>query len=240
MTATNTVPPNPYSPYATAAPGLRHLIRLPEEYGPPAPGRLLPAGCVELAVVPDDPTEIDPATTQLPDGLCPACVASLRGLPVSTDNPRSLCRTCLTETRYNGLCELCRADAHQLWQAVRTTPAPTPVQQPDPGSFVALGGPLRITPGAFCEHGDLAFAAHLHGFRTTGDQNTEELDLVLPRCYLATLIGTVLAVVDHESGTNTEAHDRFTNAVNESQTAVRNALQHLAARRNNEEQEGQR
>uniref|UniRef100_A0AAU2A1R1 Uncharacterized protein n=1 Tax=Streptomyces sp. NBC_00093 TaxID=2975649 RepID=A0AAU2A1R1_9ACTN len=232
-----TVPPSPYSPYATADPDVRHLIPLPPEYGPPTPGTLLPAGCHELAAVSDDPTEIDPATEQLPSGLCALCVASMRGLAVPDDTrPLTNCRTCGGETRYNSLCALCRAEAHQLWQAVRTTPAPTPTQQPERGSFVALGGPLRVTAGAFCEHGDLAFAARLHGFRTVGDQHDEQLDLVLPRCYTAKLIGSVLAIVDHESGAAPEAHERFTDTVNQSQAAVRHAIEHMAALRNNEEQ----
>jgi len=232
-----TVPPSPYSPYATADPDVRHLIPLPEEYGPPAPGRLLPAGCHELAVVSDDSAEIDPATRPLPRGLCAPCVASMRGLAVPDDTrPLTNCRTCGGETRYNHLCALCRAEAHQLWQTVRTTPAPTPTQQPATGSFVVLGGPLRITPDSFCEHGDLAFTARLQGYRTVGDQHDERLDLVLPRCYLAKVVGSVLAIVDHESGTNPEAHERFTDTVNQSQATVRGALQHLAALRNNEDQ----
>ncbi|WP_160147699.1 hypothetical protein, partial [Arthrobacter sp. TS-15] len=55
----------------------------------------------------------------------------------------------------------------------------------------------------------------------------ETIDLVLPRCYLALLIGGVLAAVDHD--TNPHAHDRFTESVNRTQAKVRAALEQQAA-----------
>lgn len=213
------VEPNPYSPYATADPAQRHLF--PTLFGPPASGILIPAGCHRLAVVPDHPTELDPDTTELPDGLCPGCVDSLRGLPATTaPRPVTACRTCGQDTHHNQLCALCRAEAHDLWQHIRTTDAPSPPTVP----FVALGGPISVTPHAFCEHGDLAFALRLNGYHLTGDQHEGHLDVVFPRCYLAKILGAALAVVDHDS--NPEAHDRFTTTVNRTQDRVATALRH--------------
>lgn len=215
-----TVEPNPFSPYATADPAVRHLF--PTLFGPPTPGILIPAGCHDLAVVLDQAAEIDPTATELPEGLCALCVASMRGLTV-TANPRPLaaCRTCGQDTHHNRLCALCRAEAHELWQDVRTTTAPPPQERNAP--FVALGGPLSVTPHAFCEHGDLAFVSRLHGYRLEGDQHEERLDVVLPRCYIAQLFGAVLAYVDHDP--NPEAGERFTQTVDRTQNRVRTALQ---------------
>ncbi|MDX3748708.1 hypothetical protein [Streptomyces sp. AK08-02] len=113
--------------------------------------------------------------------------------------------------------------------AVVSPPAPT-----DRGPFVALGGPLTITPDAFCEHGGLAFAARLHGHHTKGDQHDEEMTVIFPRCYLAKILGAVLAIVDHDS--SPEAHERFTDTVNQAQTAVATAIQRQADARNEEQQ----
>jgi len=128
----NAVPPNPYSPYATADPDTRHLFPIPPELGPPTPGTLLFAGCHGLAVVPDDPIEIDPATEQLPHGLCMPCVDSLRGLAHTDTRPLTDCRVCCHITRNNSLCATCRATAHHLWQDTRVTAVPPPAPQTDP------------------------------------------------------------------------------------------------------------
>ncbi|MFI6274287.1 hypothetical protein [Streptomyces sp. NPDC050988] len=218
------VPPNPYSPYATADPTERHLF--PTLFGPPTPGTLHPAGCHGLAVVPDEPVEVAPDAESLPDGLCAACTAALRGLAVPDTRPLSACEKCVQGTRNNGLCAVCRTDAHQLWTRVRTATAPHTVEKPA-GAFVVRGGPLRVTPDAFCEHGDLAFATRMHGYHIGGDDHEEAIDLVLPRCYLALLIGGVLAAVDHDNTPG--AHERFTESVNRTQAKVRAALEQQTA-----------
>ena len=222
----NTPAPNPYSPYATADPGLRHLF--PTLFGPPAPGALQPTGCYALAVVGDQPIELDPTADQLPDGLCTECVAHMRGHDAPETRPFTNCRGCGADTRHNSLCALCRAEAHELWQTIRTVAEPPPAHHQERGPFIAMGGPLSVTPGAFCEHGDLAFAARLTGYHLPHGQE-QHLDVVLPRCYLAKLLGAVLAIVDHDS--TPEAQDRFTTTVNRTQNRVRANLEHRAAER---------
>ncbi|MEU9380017.1 hypothetical protein AB0D38_02955 [Streptomyces sp. NPDC048279] len=223
------VQPNPYSPYATADAGVRHLF--PTLFGPPAAGALLPAGCLGLAVVPDEVIEIDPAATDLPAGLCPGCVAALRGIAVVAPRTFKPCRNCKGHTRHNELCAVCRAEAHELWAATRVAVPPPPTAAAGP--YVVMGGPINVTPAAFCEHGDLAFHARMKVRALRGDQDQSTLDLVLPRCYLAKVFGAVLAVVDHDS--NPEAHDRFTHTVNHTQDLARRSLQERAARREREQ-----
>lgn len=222
-----TAAPSPYSPYATADPTTRHLF--PLLFGPPpTAGTLLPTGCNGLAVVPDEPLEVDPAAEDLPAGLCTGCVAAMRGLEVPDHRPLAECRNCAAPTRHNRLCAGCSNNAHQLWVETRTAPGPPLVHLPTV-PFVALGGDLRVTPDAFCEHGDLAFAVRLKGHHLIGDQHEEELPVVFPRCYLAKIIGGVLAVVDHDP--NPEAQDRFTTTVNRTQDKVRAALKQRDASR---------
>ncbi|MEU9349048.1 hypothetical protein AB0D74_48410 [Streptomyces sp. NPDC048278] len=222
-----TVQPNPYSPYATADPQVRHLF--PTLFGPPTAGALLPTGCLELAVVPDEPLETDPAA-ELPAGVCPGCAAALRGIGVLDLRPHTACRTCPGQTRYNELCAVCRAKAHELWADTRVHAAPPPAT-PAPGPFLALGGPVSVASSVFCDHGDLAIAARLRGHHLSGDQADTTLDVIMPRCYIAKVIGAVLAVVDHDP--STEAQDRFAETVTETQQRVSQTLQERAARDEN-------
>ncbi|MFG2699550.1 hypothetical protein [Streptomyces sp. NPDC048386] len=224
-----TVQPNPYSPYATADPRVRHLF--PTLFGPPEAGALLPTGCRDLAVVPDEPQEIVPPAEQLPAGVCPGCAAALRGLVVFDSRPVAACRNCDGETRHNQLCAVCRADAHELWVATRVAAVPPPAPLSSLGPFQVLGGPIRSTRDAFCEHGDFAFLGRLHVQPLQGDQERTTLDLILPRCYLAKVFGAVLAVVDEDP--NPQAQDRFAVTVTEAQASVRHTLQQRATRDEN-------
>lgn len=116
-----TVTPNPASPYADADPAFRHMF--PSLFGPPLPGHLAFAGCDRLAVVPPEMTETGPTARTLPDGLCPACLAAMRGQEPPEDiRPVANCRACDATTDHDGLCAMCRMDAHDQWWTTRNTP----------------------------------------------------------------------------------------------------------------------
>ncbi|MEH0657575.1 hypothetical protein QA860_07465 [Streptomyces stelliscabiei] len=210
-----TVPPNPYSPYATASSAERHFFRTLG--GPPTPGALTHTACDRLAVVPEETTEIDPTAEQLPEGLCPTCVARMRGLYVTVTKVETDCLNCGRPDIQNGLCAVCRAEAHQLWILTRTTTVPPPPTAP----FLVQGGPVHVTRSAWCEHGDLAIGARFHGYYLNGEPHETHIDVLLPRCYVATVIGAVLALVDLDP--SPQAQDRFTDTVNETQNTVRAA-----------------
>ncbi|WP_200302258.1 hypothetical protein [Streptomyces adelaidensis] len=210
-----TVPPNPYSPYATAHPTERHLFRTLG--GPPTPGALTHTGCDRLAVVPEETIELDPTAEELPEGLCATCVACMRGLVVTVTKTETDCLNCGLSNIQNGLCAVCRAEAHQLWTLTRTTTVPTPPPVP----FLVQGGPVYVSPQAWCEHGELFIGARLHGYYPTSESHETYIDVLLPRCFLATVIGAVLAITDLDP--NPENQDRFTNAVNDTQNTVRAA-----------------
>lgn len=112
-----TVAPNPPSPFADADPQYRHLFAEMLPFGPPSPGVLALAGCDRLAVVPDTLQTADP-NGELPDGLCPACLAVARGQEPPADvQPVSQCQTCESSTQHNGLCAMCRQEFHDVWVA---------------------------------------------------------------------------------------------------------------------------
>jgi hypothetical protein len=113
------ITPNPYSPYADAEPGKRHLFAIPVFVieVPPQPGELLPTGCGRLAVVPDDVRETTPDAA-IPDGVCERCTAALRNdAPLKDDRPLTPCAQCARPTSYDGLCTACRYHAHEQWWA---------------------------------------------------------------------------------------------------------------------------
>ncbi|MFI2314111.1 hypothetical protein AMK17_25260 [Streptomyces sp. CB00072] len=115
------VAPNPPSPYATADPNTRHL--LPSLFGVPRPGTLAPTGCNRLAVVPAEGLRnADDGT--FPLGICDTCItafyAALRGQELSDDRPTTNCRECQSQTRHDGLCAMCRQDAHTTWSTEET------------------------------------------------------------------------------------------------------------------------
>lgn len=112
------VAPNPYSPYADANPGTRHLIPAPTFFPDPTPGALIPAACGGMAVVPEEPLQLVPYS-DLPDGLCPACAAEMRGEHTEPAAPVAECRECGSDTRHVDLCALCRQEKHDEWWATR-------------------------------------------------------------------------------------------------------------------------
>ncbi len=117
--------PNPSSPFATAAPDVRHLIPTVELFGAPRPGALVLVGCDRLAVVPTEPlTEANSTDGTLPDGLCPDCIAEMQGTSQTPEQPSSECGECGSVTRHGGLCVLCRMDAHDEWWA-QQQPSPS-------------------------------------------------------------------------------------------------------------------
>lgn len=113
-----TLTPNPSSPFATAAPNVRHIFPTLMFFGDPKPGALALAGCDQLAVVPAEPLQDAATGATLPDGLCPACVAAMNGDEAA--GPEQLvaeCEECGISTRHNGMCALCRQEAHDEWWA---------------------------------------------------------------------------------------------------------------------------
>ncbi|MFJ1865504.1 hypothetical protein ACIOD1_12815 [Streptomyces sp. NPDC088097] len=120
-----TLTPNPSSPFATAAADVRHILPTVTFFGAPRPGALVLTSCDRLAVVPTEPlTETNP-TTSTPDGLCPSCVAAMNGVSEQPAEPSRRCSECTATTRHDGLCVLCRMEAHDEWwaqQQAETTP----------------------------------------------------------------------------------------------------------------------
>lgn len=118
------IDPNPHSPYADADPQYRHIFPTFIFCDAPAPGSLALAGCERLAVVPAEQLR-SAADGELPDGLCPACLAAMRGEELPTDaRPVSQCRSCECFTDHDGLCALCRQEAHAKWWAERVAGGP--------------------------------------------------------------------------------------------------------------------
>jgi hypothetical protein len=115
----DTIAPNPPSPFADADPEFRHLIpALPSIFGLPQPGVLATTGCGYLAVVPDEPMR-NANHVLLPAGLCPTCLAVMRGEKAPADSrPVIDCRTCGSATRHDTACALCRMEFHSRWVAV--------------------------------------------------------------------------------------------------------------------------
>lgn len=114
-----TIAPNPHSPYADADPNSRHLFPSYAFFGAPTPGGLATTGCERLAVVPEEPLK-DAADGILPDGLCPACLAAMRGEELPEDvRPVTDCRSCDSSTYHDGLCAMCRMEAHEAWWPTR-------------------------------------------------------------------------------------------------------------------------
>ena len=118
----SSVAPNPHSPHADADPRYRHVLPTPASFGAPRPGTLLPTACSRLAVVPDEALRLA-AGDDLPDGLCPACLAALRGQePPLEIRPISKC-ACGMTTEYDGRCALCRQEDHDEWWPTRAVAA---------------------------------------------------------------------------------------------------------------------
>lgn len=112
--------PNPFSPYATADSTVCHL--LPGlTFAPPRPGHLVPTGCNRLAVVPSGPLNTASEGNTFPPGICDACLAawhaSLLGEELPEDRSTTDCRECDGPTRHDGLCAMCRQEAHETWWA---------------------------------------------------------------------------------------------------------------------------
>jgi hypothetical protein len=113
------ITPNPYSPYATADPALRHLIPIPRLLADlgvrPDTGALATTSCGQLAVVPDDAIMVDPGHP-FPPIACPACIAAMKADRID-ETPRDIepCPECARPTPY-GLCIVCRQDQHNEWR----------------------------------------------------------------------------------------------------------------------------
>jgi hypothetical protein len=116
---TGRIAPNPYSPYATAAAGVRHILPAPFLAHDPVPGTLAPTACGDLAVVPDAPVEVHPGE-DMPDGACRYCVDVMNGAALVLRTRQSArCATCGQWTPHDGKCALCRQSDHATWWAAR-------------------------------------------------------------------------------------------------------------------------
>ncbi len=112
------IEPNPTSPFADADPSVRHIFPSPIFFPSPQPGVLAVAGCERMAVVPSEPMR-DAAAGDLPEGLCPGCLAAMRGEELPADvRPVADCRECGSLTDHDGLCAVCRQEAHEEWAAL--------------------------------------------------------------------------------------------------------------------------
>lgn len=114
---TFTVAPNPYSPYATARSGLRHIFDLF-----PVEGALLPTLCGRLAVVPPVVTLIErPGEAADAPGVCPTCIAVAMGRPVADRGvQRTRCQDCTAWTAQGEWCAPCRQSLHRQWRERET------------------------------------------------------------------------------------------------------------------------
>lgn len=118
-----TLTPNPHSPYADADPTYRHMIPSFFLCAPPKPGVLALTGCERMAVVPEEGLRAAGVGPR-PDGLCPACLAAMRGEELPLDvRPTANCRECHALTAHDGLCAVCRQEAHETWWLTRDTAA---------------------------------------------------------------------------------------------------------------------
>jgi len=121
--------PNPYSPYADAHSGYRHLVVGFLGALPPA-GSLAVAACGGMAVVPDgrlsDATDAlsRGSLNDLPPGLCPLCVAVATGERDEPSGVRGICRECGTGSSHFDLCAVCRQELHDEWWPTRDKEAP--------------------------------------------------------------------------------------------------------------------
>jgi hypothetical protein len=108
-----TIAPNPHSPYASAAPDVRHIFASPTFFPDPNPGVLALTACEGMAVVAEELVQTEPGAP-LPDGLCPACVTVMEGgEPPKRES--SQCGECGSATWHGVLCALCRQDKHEAW-----------------------------------------------------------------------------------------------------------------------------
>ncbi|MEE4598262.1 hypothetical protein V2J94_41575 [Streptomyces sp. DSM 41524] len=130
------IEPNPHSPYADADPDARHLLPSPIFFPDPQPGALALAACLRLAVV---PAETLRAVHTIPDGvfpegMCDACInafhAEMAGRDVVDDRPCQTCSACGSSTRHDGLCALCRQEAHARWWAEQAAASTTGEPRP--------------------------------------------------------------------------------------------------------------
>lgn len=124
------VPPNPFSPYATADPTLRHGWRLWQR--PFEVGRLVGMACSGLEVVPEpDPelvAELDAALRahgRTPPGFCRVCINVITGrIHVSPYlwPDAGPCRNCGNDggTGELALCSWCRQPMHWAWWPTRS------------------------------------------------------------------------------------------------------------------------
>ncbi|MEU4947685.1 hypothetical protein [Streptomyces lavendulae] len=137
-----TLTPNPSSPFATADPNVRHIILTSALFGVPRPGALVLVGCDRLTVVPTEHlTAANSTDGTLPDGLCEDCVAEMQGAARATVQESSNCRECGLVTRHDGLCVLCRMEAHDEWWAQQQPETPAPAA-PELADCQCVTGPI--------------------------------------------------------------------------------------------------
>ncbi|MFB4273065.1 hypothetical protein [Nonomuraea sp. GTA35] len=121
------VEPNSYSPYATAAPDVRHLFAMPAWLmASPRPGELAQTACGELAVVPDAPIKTEPGEA-MPEGMCGTCVKARNAdVVVAPSATTADCSECGLGTCHGALCALCRTDLHDQWRLNHNTTGDSP------------------------------------------------------------------------------------------------------------------
>ncbi|HEY9372562.1 hypothetical protein [Streptomyces sp.] len=117
------IDPNPYSPYANADPEWRHLI--PSLFGlVPEQGVLCLTACDRMAVAPEEAlreaTDGLIGAEELPDGLCPSCVAMAKDGQAPVPARPQECRECGGLGSQGAWCALCRQELHEAWWPTRS------------------------------------------------------------------------------------------------------------------------
>lgn len=110
------IPANPYSPYATAAADVRHVASTVLVDTKPVVGTLALTACGHYAVALGEDPPVNPVGGAS-DGVCPACMQSLRGDPPhDLHDVFAVCEECGLKTRHGRWCGLCREDLHDTWR----------------------------------------------------------------------------------------------------------------------------
>lgn len=102
------------------------------------------------------------------------------------------------------------------------------VPAPASGILLATQAGIGIAPIRCQDHDELAVSVDLEGTRVTrtGPGTQDQVGLVVPRCVLASSIGSLLAQIDHYEGAN--AARAFLDAVHAAQARAQPQMADLA------------
>lgn len=99
--------------------------------------------------------------------------------------------------------------------------------QPTSPPFLAANCGAGLAPELPCLHGDPSFALRLFGtWHPTASQAGTELDVLLPRCVAAQLVGALTAFITHHEGH--DAGEAFTDQAEEAFYTILDKLRDIA------------